>query len=80
MPIYEYQCSDCGKVSEIMVGMGIQDDNLQCKHCGSTALNKIPTFASIATTSSRPRGRTCCGKEERCDKPPCSTDDVCRRD
>jgi len=80
MPIYEYKCSECGKVSEIIVGMGVQDDTLQCKYCGSTALNKIPTFASVATTSSRPRGRTCCGREERCEKPPCSTDDVCRRD
>ena len=80
MPIYEYGCSECGKVSEIMVGIGGQSDALQCKYCGSTALNKIPTFASIATTSSRPRGRTCCGREERCDKPPCSTEGTCSRD
>ena len=80
MPMYEYECGDCGKVSEIMVGIGGQSDALQCKYCSSTALKKIPTFASIATTSSRPMGRTCCGREERCDVPPCSTDGVCDRD
>jgi len=80
MPIYEYKCNECGKVSEIIVGMGIQDDILKCKYCGSTTLDKIPTFASVATTSYRPRGRTCCGREERCEKPPCSIDGECRRD
>jgi putative FmdB family regulatory protein len=80
MPIYEYECSDCGKVSEIMVGIGRQSDVLQCKYCGSTTLNKILSFASIATTPLRSKGRTCCGREERCDKPPCSTDGVCGRD
>jgi putative FmdB family regulatory protein len=80
MPIYEYECSDCGKVSEIMAGIGRQSDALQCKYCGSSTLNKIPSFASIVAASSRPKGRTCCGSEERCDKPPCSTDGVCGRD
>jgi putative FmdB family regulatory protein len=80
MPIYEYECSECGKVSEIMVGIGAQSDALQCKYCSSTTLNKILSFTSIATTSSRPRGRTCCGREERCDTAPCSTGDICRRD
>ena len=80
MPIYDYECIDCGKVSEIMVGLGGQSDALQCKYCGSTALNKIPSFASIATTSLRPKGKTCCVSEERCDKLPCSTDGVCGRD
>ena len=80
MPVYEYECGDCGKVSEIMVGIGGQSDVLQCKYCGSTALKKLPTLASIAATSSGPRGKTCCRREERCDKPPCSTDGVCGRD
>ncbi|UCH07322.1 MAG: zinc ribbon domain-containing protein [Deltaproteobacteria bacterium] len=80
MPIYEYHCDDCGKVSEVMVGIGRQSDSLQCKHCGGTALSKLPTLASFVTSPSRPSGRTCCGKEERCDKPPCSTEGTCSRD
>ena len=80
MPIYEYQCSKCGTVSEMMMGIGSQDNALQCKHCGSNALNKIPTVASIATHYSRPKGKTCCGRDERCDTPPCSTDSPCCKD
>lgn len=77
MPIYEYQCGDCGEKSEIIVGISAQDDTLQCKHCGSTELNKIPTAASIATHYSRPQGKTCCGRDERCATPPCSSDGPC---
>ena len=49
MPIYEYQCGDCGDKSEIIVRITAQDDTLQGKHCGSTELNKIPTAAASVT-------------------------------
>ncbi len=77
MPIYEYKCGDCGKSSEIISRIGGQNDALQCKHCGSTSMTKIPTAASIAMNYSRPAGKTCCGRDERCDTPPCSTDSPC---
>ena len=77
MPIYAYRCGNCGNVSEIIVGISNQSDTLQCKDCGSTALTKIPTFATVATHYSRPKGKTCCGRDERCDTPPCSTDSSC---
>ena len=80
MPIYEYRCSECGNISEILTGVCDENDPLQCKTCGSSALEKIPTFAAIATPSARPRGKTCCGREERCDKPPCSSSGSCARD
>jgi putative FmdB family regulatory protein len=80
MPIYEYQCSKCGKRSEIMVGIGSQSDAVECKYCGSAKINKLPTYASVATSYSRPKGRTCCGRDERCDKPPCSNAGACGRD
>ena len=79
MPIYEYQCSDCGKVSEILMGICDESDALQCKHCGSTEINKKLTAATIATHYSRPKGKTCCGRDERCEEPPCSTDSPCCR-
>ena len=77
MPIYEYKCGDCGELFEIISGIGGQNDALQCKHCGSASLTKVPTAASIAVHYSRPAGKTCCGREERCDTPPCSTDSPC---
>ena len=77
MPIYDYRCSDCGKVSEIMVKVSGHSETIQCKQCGSASLSKIPTVASIATRYSRPHGKTCCGRDDRCDTPPCSTDSPC---
>ena len=77
MPIYDYRCSDCGNVSEIMVGIGAHTDTVQCKQCGSTSINKVPTVASIATNYARPHGKTCCGRDERCDTPPCSSESPC---
>lgn len=81
MPIYEYGCNQCGKVSEILVGVGSDGEILTCKHCGSGDLEKILSVSSFSVTEgSRAPGTTCCGREERCDKPPCSTDAVCGRD
>jgi len=81
MPIYEYRCNRCGKVSEILVGVGSDGEILTCKHCGSGDLEKILSVSSFTVTDgSRAPGTTCCGREERCDTPPCSTGGTCRRD
>lgn len=81
MPIYEYRCKECGHVSEIMESIGSHSDDLICKNCGSDNLVKILSYSSISMVgNTRPRGLTCCGRTERCDKPPCSTGGVCRRD
>jgi len=81
MPIYEYRCNQCGKVSEILVGVGSDGKILTCKHCGSGDLEKILSVSSFTVTDgSRAPGTTCCGREERCDTPPCSTGGTCRRD
>jgi len=81
MPIYEYRCNQCGKVIEILVGVGSYSDSLVCQHCGSHNLEKILSVSSFTVTdSSRAPWTTCCGREERCDSPPCSTGGTCRRD
>jgi len=78
MPIYEYRCQDCGTTFEALVR---GNDAVTCPHCGSATLNKVlssPTMLSGHTA--RPAGRTCCGREERCDTPPCSQGSACRRE
>lgn len=82
MPIYEYRCSDCGKVSEILlVGVHSDDETVACKHCGSSDLTRILSVSSFTfTDSTRAPGSTCCGRDERCDSPPCTSGGVCRRD
>jgi putative FmdB family regulatory protein len=81
MPIYEYKCRDCGEVSEVLVGMGSAHETATCKNCGSGRMERIlsASFISVKGGVSR-EGKTCCGRDERCDTPPCSTGNVCRRD
>jgi len=81
MPIFDYKCEDCGKISEIFQRGVKQEDPLVCPYCGSSRMQKlISSPASIIMGNSSPEGTTCCGREERCDTPPCSTDGSCRRD
>lgn len=81
MPIYEYKCRECGEVSEVLTGMGARDEPALCKHCGSNHVERILSASFISVKGGMQKGEaTCCGRTERCDTPPCSTDNVCRRD
>ena len=35
MPIYEYECKECGKRFESYRGISDSDSNVQCPKCGS---------------------------------------------
>ena len=53
MPIYEYQCLDCGQRFEVLQRMGEGADDLTCPDCGQKRVAKqFSTFASNAGTSS----------------------------
>ena len=41
MPIYEFRCSDCGKISEFLIIK--TDDRVapQCKRCGSKKMSRV---------------------------------------
>ncbi len=46
MPIYEFRCKDCGKVSEFQMKMS--DPNPQnCPTCGEPSLSKIMSLPSF---------------------------------
>lgn len=80
MPIYEYRCEQCDKVSEFLVAIGDDIAELRCKHCGSKELRRM--ISSVSVTSGKigsRHGKTCCGRDERCDKPPCTDDGACVR-
>ncbi|MEW6104279.1 MAG: zinc ribbon domain-containing protein [bacterium] len=82
MPIYEYKCKDCGKVSEFLVGVTVDAPEIKCSFCESEKLDKVISKSFISTSGkiiSSQGGKTCCGKTERCDTPPCSDGGVCRR-
>jgi putative FmdB family regulatory protein len=79
MPIYEYRCLHCGRVSEILLRSSDSID-IECPSCGGKNLEKILSASYAIRMDSSMSGRTCCGRTERCEMPPCSSDGTCRRD
>jgi putative FmdB family regulatory protein len=64
MPIREYTCTQCGRVSELLVGIGRNSDDIACKFCGSTTLEQrlsVPAPPQIQSGAPHAAGSTCCG-------------------
>ncbi|OQX24008.1 MAG: FmdB family transcriptional regulator [Desulfobacteraceae bacterium IS3] len=64
MPLFDYLCTECGKISEILITGS--EDSTQCRTCGSRNLKKmLSAHSSLSGTSknSMPgHGDTaCCG-------------------
>ena len=80
MPIYEYRCRDCGSLTERLEGIGASKTELLCSSCGGRRLDKVLSAASYLPAEHRMQSkRTCCGRTERCETPPCSTGGACRK-
>lgn len=79
MPLYEYRCRGCAKISEFLVRDPGARDALACPDCGSTDLERLLSVPSApvvkgggSSNAATPCGNApCCGRETRCDKPPC---------
>lgn len=41
MPIYEYRCEDCGRISEILLIRADQAFTPQCKRCKSKKMSRV---------------------------------------
>jgi putative FmdB family regulatory protein len=87
MPIYEYLCKNCGERVEVLIrpstgsGHGSGSGAPSCPQCGSPTLEKLFSAPHVISRWGQPSGGgTCCGREERCAAPPCSTGETCRRD
>ena len=78
MPIYDFRCQECGKVSEIFL-RSIDSQAARCPGCGSDNMERLISASYTIKMNASAPGTTCCGKTERCETPPCSTGDVCRR-
>jgi len=78
MPIYEYRCLDCGHLSEIFVRI-MASGAERCPGCGSTALERLPSGPHLLRRGLKKGSGTCCGREERCEAPPCSSGGTCHR-
>ena len=78
MPLYDYECQDCGRVTEVLVRSRDSED-VSCPDCNSTNLKKLVSASVLIGNSTSEPGTTCCGRAERCEAPPCSTGDTCYR-
>jgi putative FmdB family regulatory protein len=79
MPIYEYHCAACGERIEVLLRSTTSTP--VCPECGSPLTDKLfSTSHVLSSQSRRPAGHTCCGRDERCESPPCSDGGACRRD
>ncbi len=47
MPIYEYRCRDCKRKSEIITFRVSEDVSVQCTHCGSLEVERIPSRVRV---------------------------------
>ncbi|MBM4272509.1 MAG: hypothetical protein FJ139_10215 [Deltaproteobacteria bacterium] len=82
MPIYEYRCAQCGSISEFIENITVVKPNVICRRCGSDRLSRILSTGFLLKShifAETEGGKTCCGRDERCDAPPCSTGQGCRR-
>ncbi|TEU02684.1 MAG: zinc ribbon domain-containing protein [Dehalococcoidia bacterium] len=77
MPIYDYRCRECGRVSEVFVRTSTGE--VRCPHCGGEDMERLVSASYMIRMDVAATDTTCCGRTERCETPPCSSGDVCRR-
>lgn len=79
MPVYDIKCNECGRVSEILL-RGTDDKAIHCPGCGSENIERLIAAPNMIRMEAPALGKTCCGRSERCETPPCSTGDTCHRE
>jgi putative FmdB family regulatory protein len=47
MPLYEYQCEECGESFEILVRSAAQEDEVSCPKCGGTKVRKAISLFGV---------------------------------
>ncbi len=79
MPIYEFECLDCGKTTEILMAVS-EIDLVVCGDCGSKHLKKLLSAHTVGSSSGNfpenaadrccgvqgPQGGTCAGPGSCC--------------
>jgi putative FmdB family regulatory protein len=52
MPIYEFQCADCGHVFEELILRSSDQDDLACPKCGAHAVERMLSACAVGGGSS----------------------------
>jgi len=64
MPLFDYQCKDCGKLSEVLISG--TNSKPECSYCGSRNLEKLLSAPSTMSGAAKismpgPGDTACCG-------------------
>ena len=55
MPIHDYRCNQCGRVSEILVRVSA-DEAVRCPECGSEDMERLISASYMVKTDTRAPG------------------------
>jgi putative FmdB family regulatory protein len=70
MPVYEYKCLECGKISELFIRNINEKENFTCHSCGSGALKRFFSGSvSLNLNHAGSKQSSCCGNSTPCDHP-----------
>lgn len=76
MPIYEYKCSECEKISEVLVRSS-ESSTVKCEYCESDKVEKVFSVpGSVGVKESAPDFGGCCGMDGGA-VPPCAGSGKC---
>jgi putative FmdB family regulatory protein len=78
VPIYDFRCEQCGKISEIFV-RSAADQDVGCPECGSGKMERLISSSYLVKTTDSSSETTCCGRAERCETLPCSGGGGCHQ-
>jgi putative FmdB family regulatory protein len=58
MPLYEYQCKSCGQISEILVRLPVESQELHCKNCDSPEITRLISRPGLIRSQSQAESGT----------------------
>ena len=65
MPIFEYKCSVCGKIFDVLMIPGKANGEINCPECGGVNLEKLMSTpflpGSVGKPANEERTGSCCG-------------------
>ena len=67
MPVYEFRCEGCGKVTEALIRNAQETKHLHCEHCGDSQLARVYLSPIAPVPAAKtPAAESCCGQREGC--------------
>lgn len=73
MPIFEYRCSKCNEVFEILIVSTNDEAEMKCSHCGSEDFERVMSTASYAMGFSKGESQGPSVQSRECASGTCTT-------